>query len=164
MFREVYDILPSILTVDAATTSMATSVNVLPSWEANEALQIEITQPNLDLLLEEPPAEPAPWTPTIEADNHVYSVLKFSSDIASVLVGFTSDMDDDAKRDAVKSAIAEFQEFYCRRHTLENTMPWQQQDSEASDVVLAESAPGEPVHTSPPTDPWAVYRAYKADQ
>ena len=73
-------------------------------------------------------------------------------------------MDDDAKRDAVKSAIAEFQEFCCRRHNLENTMPWQQQDSEASDGVLAESAPGEPVHTSPPTDPWAAYRAYEAAQ
>ena len=66
MSREVYDSLPSILTVDAATTSMVTSVNVLPSWQANESLQIEITQPNLDLLLEEPPAEAAPWTPTIE--------------------------------------------------------------------------------------------------
>ena len=82
----MYDSLPSILTVDVATTSMVTSVNVLPSWQANEALQIEITQPNLDLLLEEPPAEPAPWTPTIEADNHVYSVLKLSSDSASVRV------------------------------------------------------------------------------
>ena len=63
----------------------------------------------------------------------MYSVIKFSSDIASVLVGFTSDMDDDAKRDAVKSAIAEFQEFEYGPHTLENTMPWQQQDSEAND-------------------------------
>ena len=70
MSREVYDSLPSILTVDAATTSMVTSVNVLPSWHANEALQIEITQPNLDLLLEEPPAEAAPWTPTIEQRDH----------------------------------------------------------------------------------------------
>ena len=69
MSREVYDSLPSVLTVDAATTSRVTSVNVLPSWQTNEALQIEITQSNLDLLLEEPPAEPAPWTPTIEPMN-----------------------------------------------------------------------------------------------
>ena len=147
--RELFDKLPSILTIDVATTSMVVSVNVLPSWRFPGVLQIEITQPNLDLLLEEPPAEPAPWTPTIEADNHVYSVLKFSSDIASVLVGFTSDMDDDAKRDAVKSAIAEFQEFEYGPHTLENIMPWQQQDSEASDGA---------------TDPFAAYRAYEPTQ
>ena len=66
MSREVYDSLPSILTVDVTTTSMVTSVNVLPSWQTNEELHIEIKQANLDMLLEEPPAEAAPWTPTIE--------------------------------------------------------------------------------------------------
>ena len=66
MSREVYDSLPSILTIDAATTSMVTSVTVLPSWREQAVLQIEITQSNLDLLLEEPPAEPALWTPEIE--------------------------------------------------------------------------------------------------
>ncbi len=146
----MYDGLPSIITVDVTTTSMVISVNVLPPWQANEELHIEITQANLDLLLEEPPAEAAPWTPTIEADNHVYSVLKFSSDIASVRVGFTSDMDDVSKRDAVnKSAIAAFQEFEYGPHTLENIMPWQQQDSEASDGA---------------TDPFAAYRAYEPTQ
>ena len=91
---------------------MVTSVNVLPSWQANEALQIEITQPNLDLLLEEPPAEAAPWTPTIEPPDEVYWLLKFSSDRASMLVEFSSDMDDEAKRDAINSAAAELQAFY----------------------------------------------------
>ena len=66
MPRELFDSLPSILTIDVATTSMVTSVNVLPSWQTNEELHIEIRQANLDLLLEEPPAEAAPWTPTIE--------------------------------------------------------------------------------------------------
>ena len=116
MSREVYDSLPSILTVDAATTSGVTSVNVLPAWHWNELLQIEITQPNLDLLLEELPAEAAPWTPTIdEFWDPVNQVIEFSLDGASVCVEFLRDMDDDAKRDAVRSAAADFQEQYCRR-------------------------------------------------
>ena len=59
MPRELFDSLPSILTIDVATTSMVASVDVLPSWRTKGVLQIEITQPNLDLLLEEPPAGPA---------------------------------------------------------------------------------------------------------
>ena len=114
--REVYDRLPSIISVDAATTSMVTSVNVLPSWEVNDVLQIEVTQRNMDLLMEEPPAEPAPWTPTIgEFWDPVNQVIEFSLDGASVCVEFLRDMDDDAQRDAVRSAAADFQEQYCRR-------------------------------------------------
>ena len=64
----------------------------------------------------------------------------------SLLVEFSSDMDDDAKLDAISSAAAELQEFYDNRHNLENTMPGQKEDSEADDGMSAESAPGEPVH------------------
>ena len=64
--RELFDKLPPTLTINVTTTSMVASVDVLPSWRTKGVLQIEITQPNLDLLLEEPPAEAAPWTPTIE--------------------------------------------------------------------------------------------------
>ena len=127
MSREVYDRLPSIISVDAATTSMVTSVNVLPSWEVNDVLQIEVTQHSMDLLLEEPPAEPAPWTPTIdEFWDPVNQVIEFSLDGASVCVEFLRDMDDDAKRDAVMSAAADFQERYCRFYNAENTRPGQQ--------------------------------------
>ena len=46
------------------------------------------------------------------ARDEVYWLLKFSSDRASMLVEFSSDMDDDAKRDAINSAAAELQAFY----------------------------------------------------
>ena len=46
------------------------------------------------------------------APDEVYWLLKFSSDRASMLVEFSSDMDDDAKRDAINSAAAELQAFY----------------------------------------------------
>ena len=64
--RELIDRLPKIRTIDVTTTSMVASVDVVPSWRTKGVLQIEITQPNLDLLLEEPPAEPALWRPEIE--------------------------------------------------------------------------------------------------
>ena len=64
--RELIDRLPKIITIDVTTTSMVASVDVLPTWRDDGVLQIEITQSNLDLLLEEPPAEPAPWKPEIE--------------------------------------------------------------------------------------------------
>ena len=149
MPRDMFGSLPSIITIEAVTTSMVTSVNVLKSWDPNGALQIEITQSNMELLLEEPPAEPAPWTPTIEQEHHNDTTLKFDIDRASVRVEFARDIDDDAKRDAVKGAAAHFIEQYCRRHNPENTMPWQQQYSEARDG---------------PTDPFAAYRAYVPTQ
>ena len=109
-------------------------------------LQIELTQLNLDLLLEEPPAEPSPWrNPWIEADSEVKWRIRFWSDHASMHVEFTSDMDTEAKRDAITGAFAE----------LQTLMPGQQQDSESSDAddeLSAESAPGEPVHTSSQAD------------
>ena len=100
--------------------------------------------------MEELPAEAAPWTPTIdEFWDPVNQVIEFSLDGASVCVEFLRDMDDDAKRDAVKGAAADFIESYCRRYNPENTMPWQQQYSEASDGA---------------TDPFAAYRAYEPTQ
>ena len=117
--RELIDRLLKILTIDVATTSMVASVDVLPSWRTKGVLQIEITQPNLDLLLEEPPAEPAPFTPTIGPEN-VYWIAsrsmvqckwwdskKSKKRFKSILVEFTSDMEEEAKLDAINSAAAE---------------------------------------------------------
>ena len=67
--RELFDRLPKTLTIDVATASMVASVKMLPSWRERGVLQLEITQPNLDLLLDEPPAEPAPWIPTLDHAN-----------------------------------------------------------------------------------------------
>ena len=69
--RELIDLIPPIITLDVATaSSMVASVNVLASWRENAVLQIEITEPNMDLLLEEPTAESTPaWIPTLEHEN-----------------------------------------------------------------------------------------------
>ena len=67
--RELFNRLPKIITIDVATASMVASVKMLPSWRTRGVLQLEITQPNLDLLLDEPPAEPAPWLPTLDHAN-----------------------------------------------------------------------------------------------
>ena len=75
-------------------------------------------------------------------------------------VEFTSDMDDEAKRDAINGAAAELQKLMtrCRLYSesseenLYSHLAGQQQDSEAGDEVSAESAPGEPVHTSSQAD------------
>ena len=52
--RELIDRLPKFITIDVTTTSIVASVDVLPAWREKAMLQIEITQSNLDLLLEEP--------------------------------------------------------------------------------------------------------------
>ena len=68
--QELIDLLPPIITLDVSTASkMVTSVNVLPSWRTKQSLQIEPTQPNLDLLMEDPPAESAPWVSDVEHKN-----------------------------------------------------------------------------------------------
>ena len=70
----------------------------------------------------------------------------------SMIVELSSDMDDEAKRDAVNSAVAVLQEFHDNRHNLENNMPEQKRDSETNDGVSAESTPSEPVHKSSKTE------------
>ena len=64
---ELFDVLPPILTLDVATaSSMVTSVSVLKSWKQEGVLQIELTQPNSDLLHEDPGEDPAGSTPSVE--------------------------------------------------------------------------------------------------
>ena len=65
--RQLIDQIPPMITIDVVTRSgIAASVNVLPAWREKGVLQIELTQDNMDLLLEEPPAEPAPWRPRVD--------------------------------------------------------------------------------------------------
>ena len=125
--RDVYESLPSILSVDAAHGKWVTSVNVLRSWDVNDVLQMQINSLNLSVLMEEPPVETAPWTPTFVRFPHpVSQIIEFSLDGASVRVEFPRDMDDDAKRDAVMGAAADFKERYCRFYNAENPRPGQQ--------------------------------------
>ena len=160
--RELFDRLPTTLTIDVATTSMVASVDVLPSSRTTGVLQIELTQPNLDLLLEDPPAESAPWAPTLKHEN-VYWIAsrsmvrctwwdskRLKKRIKSKSVEFSSDMDNDDKLDAVLSAADELQEFYDTRNNLQNNMPAASEESD--DGGSAESAHGEPVQKALKTD------------
>ena len=138
--RELIDRLPPFITVDVTTAtigrqSIVTSVDVLPTWREHEILQIELTQSNLDLLLEKPPAAAAPFKPKIEQQD-VFWVKSRNSvrckywdsealkrKYKSLRVEFWSDMDNEAKLDAVSSAAMELQEFFDTRHNQGGTMP-----------------------------------------
>ena len=155
--RELFGRLPSILTIDVATTSMVTSVDVLPSCRTKGVLQIELTQPNLDLLLEEPRAESAPCNVYCIASRNMvrctwWDSKKSKKRIKSMGVEFSSDMDDKDKLAAVISVAGELQEFYDTNHDLQNNMPGPVQYRETDDGVSAESTHGEPVQKAAKTD------------
>ena len=62
--RELFDLIPPIITVNVATaSSMVASVNVMTSWRTRAVLQLEVTQRNIELLLEEPAADAAESAP-----------------------------------------------------------------------------------------------------
>ena len=133
--RELVDRLPKILTIAVATASVVASVKVLPSWRDNGVLQLEITQPNLELLLEQPPAESAPWTPQIETANVSWrsstntvqckywdsKTSKYRSRSIEVKIG--SEMDGEAKQRLVKRAIDELEDYYASHHNEDDDMP-----------------------------------------
>ena len=64
--RDLFDKLPEVITIHVKTQSLEHEVLVLPEWRIKAVLRLEITQTNLDLLLERPLAATAPWAPTIE--------------------------------------------------------------------------------------------------
>ena len=155
--RGLIDRIPKILTIDVTTASNVATVNVLPAVRLHGVLQIEITQPNLDLLLEEPPAEPAPWIPELDQQN-VYWIpsrnqlhcvywdgKKMKYRHKNLNVTFLENMDTGAKQDAVSSAAAELQKFYDEQHNKENNMPEQEEGCETDDDMSAGSAAGEPM-------------------
>ena len=62
--RELIDQIASIIDIEVCTRNgVQATVSVIPSWRNKKALQIELTQENMDLLLQEPPDEPAPFNP-----------------------------------------------------------------------------------------------------
>ena len=71
----------------------------------------------------------------------------------SILVEFTSDMEEEAKLDAVNTAAAELQEFYDTHHNLQKNMPGQNQTTEEDDAMSAASAHREPVQKASRTEP-----------
>ena len=162
--RELFDKLPPTLTINVTTTSMVASVDVLPSWRTQGVLQIEIAQTNLGWLLEEPPAEPAPFRPELGQENvfwigsrsmvqcRWWDSKKSKKRAKSIIVEFTSDMEEEAKLDAINTAAAELQEFYDTHHNLQKNMPGQNQTTEEDDAMSAESTHREPVQKTSKTD------------
>ena len=63
--RELFEQIPKIITVNVKTNSMEVDVKVLADWRKNGVLKLELTNTNLDLLLEQPAALP-PWTPVFD--------------------------------------------------------------------------------------------------
>ena len=161
--RELVDRLPKFLTIEVTTASMVASVNVLAEWRNQAVLSLEITQPNLDLLLEEPPAEPAPWAPTLDHENvywiasrnqvrcYYWDSKKTRRRYKSMTVEISSDMSDEAKLVAARTSADACQEYYDAHHNRENNIPEPEQDPE-SDGEPPESAHGEPVQKLSRTD------------
>jgi len=160
--REVLDRLPKILTIDVATTSMVASVKLLPSLRGRGVLQLEITQPNLDLLLSEPPAEPAPWIPTLDHANvhwvgsqnrvrcYYYDSIKLKARIKSMGVELGHDMPDAVKLAATRKVADELQQFYDNNHNRLNNLPEIECISTAS--FESSSDESEPVQKAARTD------------
>ena len=133
--RELFDNLPAIITINVKTmSSMVAEVNVLPDWRLKGVLKLEITKTNLDLLLEQPSADVAPWTPTIGQpdvrwrahSNTVYCIYwgsrKSRKRLKSMCVDI-SQMTDEEKSDAVNNAAEEIQAFYEAHHNQPANMP-----------------------------------------
>jgi len=160
--RELIDRLPPFITIDVTTATIVASVDVLPTWRDVGVLQIEMTQSNLDLLLESPPAETAPWKPEIEQQDvrwvgtrhHVRcrywdsKLLKWRSKSTTVS-GLSPNMDDEAKQGKVRRVAVEVQEFFDAHHNQGNNMPKSKRGRGSSDE---ESDCGEPVQKDSRTE------------
>ena len=104
------------------------TVRVLPSWRERSVLQLELTQSNLDLLLEEPRVEATPFTPIIDQPDVVWvkdrnavrcrfwSSQKRKWKTTSRPIDFDSDMDDDQKQDVVTSEAIALQQYFKANH------------------------------------------------
>lgn len=147
--RELFEQLPKIITVNVKTTSMEVDVNVLVDWRQKGVLKLEITNTNLDLLLEQPAALAA-WTPVIEEPDvtwrpstksvvaRYWDSMKSKYRNRTMSVNFTN-MDDDEKRAAVTYAAREVQAFYDSHHNREDDMPRKRPSGDDDDESAAPS-------------------------
>ena len=147
--RELFERLPQIITVNVKTTSMEVDVNVLGDWRKAGVLKLELTNTNLDLLLEQPAALAA-WTPVIEQPDVIWRpsttsvVARYWDSMKSkyrwkaMSVNFTN-MDDDEKRVAVTYAAREVQAFYDSHHNREDDMPRKRPRGDDDDESAAPS-------------------------
>jgi len=149
--RELFEQLPEIITINVKTMSMVAEVNVLPDWRLKGVLKLEITKTNLDLLLEQPSAATAPWTPTIEQPdvrwraytNSVYCSYwdsrKSKQRLKSMSVDMSSEMEHEDKLDAVNRAACEIQAFYESHHNQTGNMPKKRGRESDEDESAAQS-------------------------
>ena len=135
--RELIDKLPKIIDIDVDTNNgIQATISVIPSWRDKGALQIELTQENIDLMLEAPPAVSAPlkinlsqypnvyW---IAARNHVrcnwWDSRRKIWRISSKSVEFEDQAGEEEKEAAILAAADSLQELYEANHNVEGNMP-----------------------------------------
>ena len=143
--RELIDHIPRILEISVETRhGVEVTVNVLPSWREQSPLQIELTNENLDLLLEHPAAASAPFIATISHTDvswvsnrnqvrcRYWASKKKQWTIKSKLLEFDSDMDDDQKQLQVDREALVMQQFFDDSHNLGNDMPCPDDSAESA--------------------------------
>ena len=150
--RELIDKIPRVLELEVATSNgWEATVNVLSSRRGKSVLQIELTNENIDLLLEGPPTESVQFTPTIcgvncpdvtwySPRNHLrctyWNSKKQTWTIKSKLIEFDANESDEQRQELVDKEANALQAFFVAHHNQLGDLP---QDDES-----AESAPEEP--------------------
>ena len=114
---------------------VSASVDVLSSYLQHGVLQLELTNTNIDLLLEDPPAVPAPWLPSmshpnvhwVAVRNHVrckwWDSRRKKWRTESDHVKLEPHMSVEEKQSMVFRAAAALEQFFKVRHNVENNMP-----------------------------------------
>ena len=129
--RELIDKIPPCIEVEVATRNgVEATVKVLPSWRERQVLQIELSQENLDLLLEEPRAAvSASFAPTISQPdvvwvngrNHVRCTYWCKRQkrwrIKSRPIEFDQHLNESEKQEVVTREAEEMQRFFLEHHS-----------------------------------------------
>ena len=154
--RELIDRIPKILAIDVTTASTVATVNVLAEAREHGVLRIEVTKANLELLLEEPPAEATAWIPDVDETNiywipsreklqcKYWDSAKMKYRYKTMQVEFVEQLSPIDKQDAVRNVALELQKFYDDHHSKENNMPEQEEDRGTDGDVSDASTAGEP--------------------
>ena len=143
--RDLIDRIPKVLEISVGTRNgVEATVKVLPSWREKGVLQIELTQENMDLLLEDPPAASAQFVPSIihpdvtwvAGRNHVrcqyWNSQKKSWKIKSKLIEFDPHSDTDAMQELVDREAEAMQRFFLDHHNRLGDMPCNDESAESS--------------------------------
>ena len=131
--RELIDLIPKIIDIEVETrTGVQATVSVISTWKSRMTLQIELSEDNLDLLLEEPPAVSAPFIPNLAEfpntrwignRNQVRCSYWDSKHggwkIKSQGVNFQDADTIEEKEAAVSAAASVLEEFFNRHHDTE---------------------------------------------